>query len=82
MQTEIGRPMRSEYDLPRELPKELATSLDRLLALPRAAAAEVEPRHRTRKLLQRAMACEEAAGTALNENIKEIYLDLAAQWRD
>jgi hypothetical protein len=30
----------------------------------------------------RAIACEEAAGRALNEGIKEIYLDLAAQWRD
>jgi len=32
--------------------------------------------------LQRAMACEVASGKALDEGIKEIYLDLAAQWRD
>jgi hypothetical protein len=37
---------------------------------------------RRRRLLLRAIACEEAAGKALNEGIKEIYLDLAAQWRD
>ena len=37
---------------------------------------------RRRRLLLRAIACEESAGKALNEGIKEIYLDLAAQWRD
>jgi hypothetical protein len=30
--------------------------------------------------LLRALACEEAAGKALNEGIKEIHLDLAPQW--
>jgi hypothetical protein len=89
MQTEIGRQLRSEYDLPQELSTELARSvarLDKSLAFTRAAPSEVRSRfykgedHR-RRLLIRAMACEVAAGKALNEGIKEIYLD-AAQWRD
>jgi hypothetical protein len=82
MQTEIGRQMRSEYELPRELPNELSALLNKLLALPATAAAEPGSQDRRRKLLQRAMACEEAAGKVLNEGVKEIYLDLAAQWRD
>src|SRR5262245_38437505 len=82
MQIEIGRQMRSDYELPRELPRELATSLNKLLALPSAEAEEAEPRYRARKLLQRAMACENAAGRAANEGIKEIYLDLAGQYRN
>ena len=90
MQNEIGRQLRSEFDLPQELSTELARSLARLdksLALARAAPPELRSRffrgeHRRRRLLLRAIACEEAAGRALNEGIKEIYLDLAAQWRD
>jgi hypothetical protein len=90
MQAEIGRQLRSEYELPQELPPELDRSLARLdksLSLARAAPPEVRSRFyvaadRRRKRLRRAMACEEAAGKALNEGIKEIYLDLAAQWRD
>jgi hypothetical protein len=34
---EIGRQMRSEYELPRELPNELSALLNNLLALPRRA---------------------------------------------
>ena len=81
MQTEIGRQMRAEYELPQELPNELSALLNKLLA-PTAAASEPGSQDRRRKLLQRAMACEEAAGKVLNESLKEIYLDLAAQWRD
>ena len=92
MQTEIGRQLRSEYELPQEPSPELARSLARLdksLSFARARAAPPEVRSRfyvavdrRRKRLQRAMACEEAAGKALNQGIKEVYLDLAAQWRD
>jgi hypothetical protein len=90
MQTEIGRQLRSEYDPPQELSTGLARSsarLDKSLALARVAPPEVRSRfytveNRRRRLLMRAIACEEAAGRALNEGIKEIYLDLAAQWRD
>jgi hypothetical protein len=90
MQTEIGRQLRSEYEPPRELSPELARSLARLdksLALARASSPEVRSRFyvgadRRRRLLLRAIACEETAGRALNEGIKEIYLDLAVQWRD
>ena len=88
MQTEIGQQLRSEYELPQELSPELARSLARLdksLSFARAAPPEVRLRFyiaadRRRKRLQRAMACEEAAGKALNQGIKEVYLDLAAQW--
>jgi len=90
MQIEIGRQMRSEYDLPQELPAELASTLARLdKSSTLAGAASSEARSllyigedRRRRLLLRAIACEESAGKALNEGIKEIYLDLAAQWRD
>ena len=90
MQIEIGRQMRSEYDLPQELPAELASTLARLdKSSTFAGAASSEARSllyigedRRRRLLLRAIACEESAGKALNEGIKEIYLDLAAQWRD
>ena len=90
MQTEIGQQLRSEYELPQELSPELARSLAQLeksLSFARAAPPEVRSRlyvaaDRRRKRLQRALACEEAAGRALNQGIKEIYLDLAAQWRD
>ncbi len=90
MQTEIGRELRSEFEPPRQLSTELARSLVRLdksLASERTELPEVRSRShfvetRRHRLLQRAMACEEAAGRALNEGIKEIYLDLAAQWRD
>ena len=90
MQTEIGQQLRSEYELPEEPSPELARSLARLdksLSFARAVPPEVRLRFyiaadRRRKRLQRAMACEEAAGKALNEGIKEVYLDLAAQWRD
>jgi hypothetical protein len=87
---EIGQQLRSECELPQELSPEMARSLTRLdksLIFARAAPPEVRSRFyvaadRRRKRLQRAMACEEAAGRALNQGIKEIYLDLAAQWRD
>jgi len=89
MQTEIGRQLRSEYELPQELSTELARSvarLDKSLALARAAlpvrSRFYKREDRRQRLLLRAMACEVAAGKALNEGIKEIYLDLAAQWRD
>lgn len=90
MQTEIGRQLRAEYELPQELSTELASSLARLdksLAFAGAAPPEVRLRFykcedRRRRLLLRAIACEETARRALNEGIKEIYLDLAAQWRD
>ena len=90
MQIEIGRQMRSEYDLPQDLPAELASTLARLdKSSTFAGAASSEARSllyigedRRRRLLLRAIACEESAGKALNEGIKEIYLDLAAQWRD
>jgi hypothetical protein len=90
MQTEIGRQLRSEYELPQELSPELARSLaclDKSLSFARAEPPKVRSRFyvaadRRSKRLQRAMACEEAAGKALNEGIKETYLDLAAQWRD
>jgi hypothetical protein len=90
MQIEIGRQMRSEYELPQELPAELAGTLARLDKSPTfAGAASSEARSqlymgedRRRRPLLRAIACEESAGKALNEGIKEIYLDLAAQWRD
>jgi hypothetical protein len=89
MQTEIGRELRSEFDPPQELSTELARSLarwDKSLALARSARPEIKSRFfnedRRRRLVLRAMACEEAAGKALNEGIKEIYLELAAQWRD
>ena len=90
MQTEIGRQLRLEYEPPRELSTEIARSLARLdksLAFARAAPAGVRSRFykrecRRQRLLLRAIACEEAAGRALNEGIKEIYLDLAAQWPD
>ena len=69
-----------------ELARSLAR-LDKSLSFARAAPPEVRSRFyvaadRRRKRLQRAMACEEAAGKALNQGIKEVYLDLAAQWRD
>jgi hypothetical protein len=90
MQTEIGWQLRSEFELPQQVSPELARCLARLdksLALARAAPPEVASRFfrggdRRRRLLLRAIACEESAGKALNEGIKEIYLDLAAQWRD
>ena len=84
MQTEIGRQMLSEYELPHELPARLAGCVKRLEL---AAAAEAKSpsymgKDRRQNFLQRAMACEVASGKALDEGIKEIYLDLAAQWRD
>jgi hypothetical protein len=95
MQTEIGRQLRSQFELPQQVSPELARCLARLdksLALAPAALApvaspEVASRFfrggdRRRRHLLRAIACEESAGKALNEGIKEIYLDLAAQWRD
>ena len=86
MQAEIGRQLRSEYEAPQELSTDLASSLARM-DNPQVAPSEVRSRFcvgadRRRKRLQRALACEEAAGRALNQGIKEIYLDLAAQWRD
>jgi hypothetical protein len=85
MQSEIGRELRSEYELPLKLPANLVDCVNRLEGA--FAAAQTIPRscgpdERCRRLLQRAMASESAAGSALNEGIKEIYLDLAAQWRD
>ena len=90
MQAEIGRQLGSEYELLQELSPELARSLaqlDKSVTFARAAPSEVRsPLYvgaaRSRKRLQRALACEDAAGKALNQGIKEIYLDLAAQWRD
>ena len=88
MLTEIGWQLRSEYELPQELPAELAgalTRLDKSLTFAGAASSEVRSHmgeDRRRRFLRRAIACEETAGKALNEGIKEIYLDLAAQWRD
>ena len=89
MLTEIGWQLRSEYELPQELPAELAgalTRLDKSLTFAGAASSEVRSRfymgEDRRRFLRRAIACEETAGKALNEGIKEIYLDLAAQWRD
>ncbi len=90
MQTEIGRQLRSEFEPPRQLSTELARSLVRLdksRASARVGLSEARSRShfvetRRYRLLPRAMACEEAAGRALNDGIKEIYLDLAAQWRD
>ena len=86
MQAEIGRQLRSEYEAPQELSTDLASSLARM-DNPQVAPPEVRSRFcvgadRGRKRLQRALACEEAAGRALNQGIKEIYLDLAAQLRD
>ena len=86
MQTEVGKQMRIEYDLPQELPPELTACVVRLQHV-LDAIAEVRPRthgdqDRRRSFLKRAMVCEEAAGRVLNEGVKEIYLDLAAQWRD
>jgi len=80
MQTEIGRQLRAEYELPQELSTELASSLARLdksLAFAGAAPPEVRLRFykcedRRRRLLLRAIACEETACRALNEGIKEI----------
>ena len=86
MQAEIGRQLRSEYEAPQELSTDLASSLARM-DNPQVAPPEVRSRFcvgadRRRKRLQRALACEEAAGRAFDQGIKEIYLDLAAQWRD
>jgi hypothetical protein len=79
MQTEIGRQLRAEYELPQALSTELASSLARLdksLAFAGAAPPEVRLRFykcedRRRRLLLRAIACEETARRALNEGIKE-----------
>ena len=83
MQAEIGRQLRSEYEAPQELSTDLASSLARM-DNPQVAPPEVRSRFcvGADKRLQRALACEEAAGQAFNQGIKEIYLDLAAQWRD
>jgi hypothetical protein len=90
MQNEIGQQLRSEFDAPQDTPTELArplAQLDKSLVAQAAAPPEVrspsyQGENRRRRLLLRAMACENAAGKALNEGIREIYLDLAAQWRD
>ena len=60
--------------------------LDGARSFARAASAKERSRfhnsERRRRLLLRAIACAETAGKALNEDISEICLDLAAQWRD
>ena len=85
MQTEIGQQLRSEYELPQELSPELVRAAGQVSELCARAPPEVTSlvhvaTDRRRKRLLRALACGEAAGKALNESIKEIHPDLAAQW--
>ena len=75
MQTEIGRQLRAEYELPQELSTELASSLARLdkslafagAAPPKKLGYGFTSVNRRRRLLLRAIAYEETARRALTK---------------
>ena len=48
----------------------------------RLVGESAEMSTRARDFLLRAMACERMAGVAMDDAVRKVYLDLAAQWRD